>query len=270
MPDPALEAETETEAGMAHVETEVSVVMATYNGSAHLAEQLDSILVQLGPRDEVVVVDDASTDDTRAVLATFDDPRVRVRESPVNRGYVRTFEEALVAARGEMILLSDQDDVWLPGRRDAMVAAMRAHQVVASNLTTLDGPDALRGPFGQSDWKLGPRDDGRPVTNLLGIIAGLKPYYGCAMGVRRDALATVLPFPPHLVESHDLWLAMYGNLTGSIAHLDRRTLARRLHGDNATPTRPRGLRAVLVSRVRLVRALLDLRRRVRQRPVVAA
>lgn len=248
----------------------VSVAMATYNGSAHVAEQLASILGQLGPRDEVVVVDDASTDDTVAVLSANGDPRVRVVESPVNRGYVRAFEAALGATRGDVVLLSDQDDVWLPGRRDAMVQALRDHQVVATNLVTLGGPDALRGPFGQADWKLGPRDDGRPVANLVGIIAGLKPYYGCAMGVRRDALATVLPFPPHLVESHDLWLAMYGNLVGSIAHLDRRTLARRLHDDNATPTRPRGPRAVLVSRTRLVRALLTLRRRLRQRPVVAA
>ena len=251
-------------------DVQVSVAMATYNGSAHVMEQLRSILDQLGPRDEVVVVDDASTDDTRAVLASVDDPRVRVVASPVNRGYVRTFEAALVASRGEVVLLSDQDDVWLPGRRDAMVAALRDHQVVATNLTTLDGPDALQGPFGQADWKLGPHDDGRRAANLLGIVAGLKPYYGCAMGVRRDALATVLPFPAHLVESHDLWLAMYGNLTGTIAHLDRRTLARRLHDHNATPARPRGPRAVLVSRVRLVRALLDLRRRVRQRPLVAA
>lgn len=249
---------------MPQAEVEVSVAMATYNGSAHVREQLESILDQLGPRDEVVVVDDASTDDTRAVLVTFDDPRVRVIASPVNRGYVRTFEAAIGASRGGVVLLSDQDDVWLPGRRDAMVAALREHQVVASNLTTLDGPDTLQGPFGQADWKLGPRDDGRRVANLAGIIAGLKPYYGCAMGVRRDALATVLPFPPHLVESHDLWLAMYGNLVGSITHLERRTLARRIHDDQATPTRPRGPRAVIVSRARLVRALLDLRRRVRQ------
>jgi glycosyltransferase involved in cell wall biosynthesis len=252
------------------VDLTVSVAMATYNGAAHVAEQLTSILAQLGPDDDVVVVDDASTDGTLAVLSTVADARVRIVESPVNRGYVRAFEVALGATRGDVVLLSDQDDVWLPGRRDAMVRALRRHQVVATNLTTLGGPEALRGPLGQADWKLGPRDDGRPVANVVGIIAGLKPYYGCAMGVRRDALATVLPFPPHLVESHDLWLAMYGNLVGSIAHLDRRTLARRLHGDNATPTRPRGPRAVLVSRARLVRALFTLLRRLRQRPVVAA
>ncbi|GAB3036992.1 hypothetical protein GCM10011376_32050 [Nocardioides flavus (ex Wang et al. 2016)] len=253
-----------------HAATTVSVAMATYNGSRHVVEQLRSILDQLGPRDEVVVVDDASTDDTVAVLETVADPRLRVIRSSVNRGYVRAFEAAIAATTADVVLLADQDDVWLPGRRDAMAAALRDHQVVASNLTTLGGPDTLQGPFGQTDWKLGPDDDGRRLANLIGIIAGLKPYYGCAMGVRRDALATVLPFPRHLVESHDLWLAMYGNLAGSITHLDRRTLARRLHDDNATPARPRGPRAVLVSRARLVRALLELRRRVRQRPVVAA
>ena len=248
----------------------VSVAMATYNGAAHVREQLDSILEQLGPHDEVVVVDDASTDDTRDVLATVLDPRVRVVESPANRGSVRAFESAIAQARGDVVLLADQDDVWLPGRVEAMTRALRDHQVVVTNLATLGGPDALRGPFGQPDWKLGPADDDRRVANVVGIISGLRPYYGCAMGVRRDALATVLPFPPHLVESHDLWLAFYGNLAGSIAHLDVRSLARRLHDDNATPTRPRGAKAVLVSRLRLVRALLTMLRRVRQRPVVAA
>ncbi|SEB44814.1 Glycosyl transferase family 2 [Nocardioides exalbidus] len=242
----------------------VSVAMATYNGARHVAEQLASILEQLAPHDEVVVVDDASTDDTRDVLASVTDPRVRVVESPVNRGYVRTFEAAIVETTGDVVLLSDQDDVWLPGRRDAMVEALRDHQVVATNLTTLGGPDALQGPFGQADWRLGPRDDRRRWANLLGIIAGLRPYYGCAMGVRRDALEVVLPFPDHLVESHDLWLATYGNLAGTIAHLDQRTVARRLHDDNATPTRPRGPRAVLVSRARLVRVLVDLAGRVRR------
>lgn len=247
----------------------VSVAMATYNGAAHVREQLDSILEQLGPRDEVVVVDDASTDDTRDVLALVTDPRVRVVHGAANRGYVRAFEAAITATRGDVVLLADQDDVWLPGRVEAMTRALRDHQVVATNLATLGGPAALQGPLGQADWTLSPRDDGHRVANLLGILAGLKPYYGCAMGVRRDALATVLPFPPHLVESHDLWLAMYGNLAGSIAHLDLRSLERRLHDDNATPTRPRGPKAVLVSRLRLVRALLTMLRRVRQRPVVA-
>ena len=122
----------------------VSVAMATYNGSAHVAEQLASILEQLGPRDEVVVVDDASTDDTLAVLRSFEDPRLRVVESPVNRGYVRAFESALAEVRGEIVLLADQDDVWLPGRVELLARALVDHQVAASNLVVLGTGAPLR------------------------------------------------------------------------------------------------------------------------------
>src|SRR5262245_13619427 len=89
----------------------VSVCLATYNGVEHLREQVDSILADLGPHDEVVVVDDASGDATVALLEGFGDPRVRIVRSAHNQGHVRTFERAIREASGEIIMLSDQDDV---------------------------------------------------------------------------------------------------------------------------------------------------------------
>lgn len=231
----------------------VSACMAAYNGERFIGEQIASVLDQLGPDDELVVVDDCSTDGTLAVLEALDDPRVRVISQRPNAGYVRTFERALREARGEFLLLADQDDTWLPGRVDAMIAALAAHDVVASNLGTLNGPDLISGPYGQKDWRLRSRDSGRRVHNILGILAGNMPYYGCAMGLRRDALDRgALPFPRWLDESHDLWLALYGNVAGRIAHLDARTVARRFHDANQTPTRPRGPLLVLRSRLMLM------------------
>lgn len=244
----------------------VSVCLATYNGSAWLDEQLTSILDQLGPDDEVVVVDDASTDDTVARLRARGDDRVRVEVQEANRGYVRTFERALGLARGDLVLLSDQDDVWAPGRVAAMTAALDAGaDVVATNLGTLGGPDTIRGPYGQADWHLRAADSGRRVRNVLGVLAGNRPYYGCAMGVRRAVLTTALPFPAFLDESHDLWLALHGNLLGRMRHLELRSVRRRFHGDNASPDRPRGLRLVLRSRFMLLRAVVELLRRGRRR-----
>lgn len=239
----------------------VSVCMATYNGSKFVEEQLSSILGQLGPTDEVVVVDDASTDDTVARVRAIDDPRVQLVEAPQNRGYVRTFEDALGRARGEVVLLSDQDDLWVPGRVETMVEALADVQVVATNLGTLGGPDAIRGPYGQPDWYLRAADSRRHARNVLGTLAGNRPYYGCAMGLRRDALSRVLPFPAFLDESHDLWIALYGNVAGSIRHVEARTVLRRFHEDNASPNRPRGPAAVLRSRLMLVRAVVVLRGR---------
>ena len=108
-------------------------------------------------------------------------------------------------------------------------------------------------------------DSRRHVRNVLAVLAGNRPYYGCAMGLRREVLAGATPFPAYLRESHDLWLGLYGNVTRSIVHLDLVTVRRRLHEDNASTERPRGLREVLASRALLVRCLVDVLRRARRR-----
>ncbi|PZR54348.1 glycosyltransferase family 2 protein [Xylanimonas oleitrophica] len=237
---------------------DVSVCMATYNGSRFVEEQLRSILAQLGPADEVVVVDDCSRDDTVARVESVGDPRVRLVRSSVNRGYVRTFGAALAEARGRYVFLADQDDVWRPGRLTAMVEALADHEVVATNLATLGGEDRITGPWGRDDWHLRASDSRHHLRNVVGVLAGDRPYFGCAMALRREALDVVLPFPAYLTESHDLWIGLYGNLAGSIQHLEIRSLERRLHGDNQTPDRPRGLVQVLRSRLRLLRATAHL------------
>ena len=98
----------------------LSVAMATYNGAQFINEQIRSILPQLGDHDELVIVDDASSDNTVELVGAFADSRIVLARNEVNRGYVRTFERALALARGEVILLSDQDDEWFPGRVEAM------------------------------------------------------------------------------------------------------------------------------------------------------
>ncbi|MEV7972701.1 glycosyltransferase [Cellulomonas sp. NPDC089187] len=239
----------------------VSVCMATYRGAPWIAEQLQSILDQLGPEDEVVIVDDASPDDTVERIRAMDDPRIRLIARDHNLGYVQTFQEALRAARGDLLLLADQDDVWSPERVVAMTRALHDVEVVATNLATLGGPDRIRGPYGQQDWHLRPGSSDHRLRNVLGVLIGNMPYYGCAMGLRRSALDTVLPFPGLLTESHDLWIALYGNLHRSMRHLDIRSVRRRFHDDNASPDRPRGPLMVLRSRWMLVRACVELLRR---------
>src|SRR5690554_1954760 len=94
----------------------ISVCMASYNGSRFIKAQLDSILAQLGPEDELIVVDDASSDDTAAIVARCNDERIRLYQQPQNQGHVASFSRAISDACHEFIFLADQDDVWLPGR----------------------------------------------------------------------------------------------------------------------------------------------------------
>ncbi|KQR49526.1 hypothetical protein ASF87_12380 [Microbacterium sp. Leaf161] len=239
----------------------VSVCMATYNGAAYLREQLDSILAELRPDDQVVIVDDASTDDTVALLETYRDARVEVFRNAKNLGYVSSFERALSLASGDVLLLSDQDDVWVPGRRDALADAAVKFGVVASNLLLLDTGTPLRSPLTGRPWLLHGSAEHRPLRTELMILAGNAPYFGCAMAIRRDFLPLVTPFPDYLRESHDLWIATVANRAGMLTHLEQATVLRRVHDSNASTSRPRGLVAALRSRLLLVRLWREAGRR---------
>jgi glycosyltransferase involved in cell wall biosynthesis len=228
--------------------------MATFNGERYVEEQLRSILEQLGDGDEVVLIDDASTDDTLGVVTSIGDGRIRVMRHSNNRGYVKTFEEAIMASRGEYILLSDQDDVWLPGRVNSMLRALRSDAVVASNMTILGSGERPR-------WWMNSSQARQWRRNLVRILAGASGYYGCGMGIRRDFVRVATPFPPFLYESHDLWIALLGNRARSVGVVETPTLERRVHGDNVTPNRPRSLLKVLEARVMLLRLLLVSGRR---------
>ena len=243
--------------------TMVSVCMATYNGERYLRAQLDSILAELEPKDEVVIVDDASSDDTVALLEAYDDPRVRVFARDVNHGYVRSFEEALTRATGDVLMLADQDDVWIPGRRALLVAAVEERAVAASNLVLLSTDEPLRSPLTRREWMLRTGGGARRCRNQLKLLLGDAPYFGCAMAIRRDFLPVALPFPDGLTESHDLWIATVANAAGQLVHVERPTLRRRVHDQNASSERPRGILPALRSRVLLVRLWREARRRVR-------
>lgn len=238
-------------------EVRVSVCMATYCGASYIREQVRSILVQLGPLDELVVVDDASHDNTVELLRNFDDPRIRILEISVNQGYVKSFEQAVGASRGEFIFLADQDDIWIPGRLDTMLTALEHNAVVASNFAVLG--NSSRGKVPQ----LRSADSNHFMRNIFGTLIGYRPYYGCGMAMTRSQAKVFVPIPSYLVESHDLWLAMCGNVAKSMVHLDSPTLMRRLHADNVTPRGWRSVSTILRARVMIIRALAEAVRRTR-------
>lgn len=209
----------------------ISICMATYNGERYLAEQVSSILAQMGPDDELIVVDDASKDGTVAYLLNLGDSRIRIHRNTENLGHVQSFAKSIGLARHPYILMADQDDVWLDGRVDAMRDALDAgFSLVSSNSIFMDGEGRLIPP-------LHPDLDGGAsfshVSNIARIFTGKAYYDGCAMGLREELLQLILPIPNY-VESHDLWIAMAANATGSNLHLERRTLRRRVHGNNAS------------------------------------
>ena len=122
----------------------ISVCMATYNGERYLRAQIDSILRQLGEYDELVVSDDGSNDGTLSILGGYGDRRIRIlhhARSPQRYGFgyaAKNFEHALGHARGAIVFLADQDDVWLAGKIERMVSELEVCDLVLSDCSYTD------------------------------------------------------------------------------------------------------------------------------------
>ena len=90
----------------------ISVCMATHNGGKYIKEQIDSILVQISNEDELIISDDSSTDDTVEIIKKIKDKRIKLFENNKFFSPNLNFENALLHSKGDIIFLSDQDDIW--------------------------------------------------------------------------------------------------------------------------------------------------------------
>ena len=209
----------------------VSVVMATYNGTLFLSEQVQSVLRELRPGDELIIIDDCSIDGTLNLLESFMTPEIRIICNPVNMGVSATFERGLALSKNEFIFLSDQDDIWVSGKRAAFVAAFLqdpAVSVVISDAEVIDAHGKVIMPSFMAD-KHG--FNGNVIATVW-----RNRYIGCSMAVRRSLLAAALPVPRQ-APMHDMWLGAIGRLTGKVVYLPTPFLQYRRHTSNLSPTK---------------------------------
>lgn len=208
----------------------VSVCMATYNGASYIREQLDSILCQLGPEDEVIISDDGSLDGTLDVIASIHDSRIRVVHHVKDPKISRTpeivganFENALSHCSGEYIFISDQDDIWLPDKVGTMTSYLSKYALVACNARILmDGKETDRMIY----------RDRQPVRNYT-LRRG--KYYGCCMAFTRDMLRYVLPFPSKL-PLYDYWIGLISEIVGGAYYISEPLVLHRVHASNTSRT----------------------------------
>lgn len=207
----------------------ISVCIATHNGEKYIKEQLDSILCQLSPEDEVVISDDGSVDTTLEIIKSFNDHRIKVytmehkRKGMKSHYYVTmNFENALKLAKGDYIFLSDQDDVWMPNKVATCLEVLKTYDMVLHNLQCVDGD--LQ-PLNRNIYN----NSFRPKNYLLKV----GKHYGCALAFKRSLLKRILPFPKKLV-LHDYWIGIMGESFGKFLFIDEALTQYRIHSYNTS------------------------------------
>ncbi len=204
----------------------VSVALAAYNGEKYLADQIASVLPQLGAGDEIIISDDLPGGGTQKVAEFYAayDRRVTYIQGP-GRGVCRNFENAVRACSGELVFLCDQDDVWLPGKVDKMKKEFeKGAKVVLHDAKVTD--ENLR-VTAESYFALHKSRTGF-LSNFI-----RNSYVGCCMAFTSDFRNIILPFPEGL-PMHDWWIGLLGELWNCVGVIEEPLILYRRHSGTVT------------------------------------
>ena len=210
----------------------ISVVMATYNGNKYIKEQLDSIKAQTMKPDEVLIIDDCSKDETKETIRHYlKENRLQnwtFIANKYNKGYSQNFIDAINKSKGDIIFLSDQDDIWEIDKVERMIKAFEKFpeaELIVSDLQPMYmSGNAPRVNY-QWIWK------SRRITKKSSWIKPLRP--GCAMCFKRILIERAekywfVGFP------HDCLLWGNAVLHGTAYYINDKLLRFRRHENNAS------------------------------------
>lgn len=210
----------------------ISVCMATYNGASTIKRQLLSIINQLDKTDEIVIVDDRSSDETVKILKhLFVEFPIKhtiiINEN--NIGPIGSFECAMKSAIGDYIYLSDQDDEWFTNKVitcQRIFKEQRA-QLIVHDAHVVDGDMQLLDP----SWNH--YNSNRVEQGILGNLVK-NGYTGAMMAFTKELRDLCLPFPGN-IPMHDQWIFIVAkHYHKKIVHIKTSLMNYVRHGSNVT------------------------------------
>ncbi len=205
----------------------VSVVIANYNYGHFLGEAIDSVLAQTYDPIEVIVVDDGSSDDSQAVIASFGD-QVVATGSP-HAGQCAATNRGFAMSRGEVVIFLDADDVLLPGAVSTLVEPLRRDNRLVKSQGYLKVVDKSGTPTGEKiPRKLPPSGD--YSEDLLTTRPSYRAPYNSGNAWRRWFLELVMPLPE--IDYPDGYLNRVAPLFGPVESIPVTVAHYRIHDDN--------------------------------------
>lgn len=214
----------------------VSIAMCTYNGSRFLPEQLAGIAKQIRLPDEMVICDDGSSDATPEIVEDFSRSvsfPVRFVRNEENLGSTKNFEKAIALCTGDLIALSDQDDIWLPEKLVRQAEILERSPEIGGVFSDAELVDDQSKSIGATLWarflftpqKQKMFSSGKAPTVLL----ERNVVTGATLMFRSDLRALFLPIPK--IWYHDGWMAWMMALYSRLAFIPEPLMQYRRHTD---------------------------------------
>lgn len=212
----------------------VSVVLCSYNGEKYIEEQLKSIVNQSVKPDEIIVCDDRSTDNTVAIVnkvlsQSSIDYKIKINER--NMGVIKNFEHAIELATGDIIFLSDQDDVWHYKKIETIKREFEKDESCIMVFTDAELVDKERKKLGVNLWRTVHFSEKMlSDNNLIDILLNRPIVTGATMAFRKELFEKIRPFPEWCL--HDEWIAINASVYGSVKAIEFSLIEYRQHESN--------------------------------------
>ncbi|TWH45279.1 Glycosyltransferases involved in cell wall biogenesis [Sporomusa sp. KB1] len=216
----------------------ISIALCTYNGAKYILEQLDSIAAQEYLPTELVICDDASSDNTVLIIKEFAMRApfpIKVFCNETSLGVSKNFEKAVSLCKGEYIALCDQDDIWLPNKiKDSINTIITEEECLGSEIPILVHSDlqvvdkqcnVIHSSF------MHMRQIHHEEKEQLKVLLTHNFVTGCTVMMNRCLINKALPFPPKVL-MHDWWFAIVAAATGKILLSQESNILYRQHGNN--------------------------------------
>ena len=214
----------------------ISVAVCVYNGERFLQAQLDSIASQTRPVDEVVVLDDRSTDASASIVEAFAARvpfPVRFQVNPTNLGVTQNFETAIRQAQGDLIFTADQDDVWLPRKVQVLADLFESEPdlgLAFSDAQVVDEQGSVVSPSLWETVRFSRGNQQRFASDAFRVLLRRPVVTGATMAFRADLRELFLPIAPGWL--HDEWFALLAAGGSMIRAVPERLMLYRKHANN--------------------------------------
>ena len=208
----------------------VTVLMSVYNGELYLREAIESILAQTYRDFELLIVNDGSTDSSREIILSFNDPRIRLLDNECNLGLTRSLNKGWKLAQGEFIARQDADDISEPERLAKQVICLEKNPDVVLVGTWHREMDAQGNLLGE--WELP-----RTWTQIRWSLLYFTPFVHSSVMLRQSAIVKQIGFYNEDLsysQDYELWFRIASLMP--VVSLDERLVRTRINPNSMTAT----------------------------------